>query len=256
MITLKKIYFLLMLAIAVCLPSVHGENGDELLQQLLKHKASSYVIDSARVIPEPQKQQMHAVSQELREKTGAVIVVVTLPSLQGGSLEDFSVKLAQGWGIGESDQGVLLLFVLEDRKVRIEVGYGLEHVINDAKAGRIIRENMIPYFQQQAYASGLLNGGAAIATTIATSKGVQLTGNPRLYQRNSPQEQSVASKIIGLLFFIFVIFMFIKHPRLMLLLLLSSGGRGGRGGGRSSGGFGGGGFGGGGFGGGGASGSW
>jgi uncharacterized protein len=197
---------------------------------------------------------MLAVSQELREKTGAVIVVVTLPSLQGGSLEDFSVKLAHGWGIGENDQGVLLLFAMKERKVRIEVGYGLEHIINDAKAGRIIRENMVPYFQQKAYATGLLNGEAAIATTIAKSKNVQLTGNTKLYQQNSPQEQSMASKVLGMLFFIFMVFMFIKHPRLMILMfLMSNGGRGGRSGG--GGGFGGG-FGGGGFGGGGASGSW
>jgi hypothetical protein len=94
-----------------------------------------------------------------------------------------------------------------------------------------------------------LNGEAAIATIIATSKNVQLTGNPKLYQRNSPREQSMASKVFGVIFFIFMVFMFIKHPRLMILMLLmSSGGRGGRSGG--SGGFGGG-FGGGGFGGGG-----
>ncbi len=249
---IKKIYILLILAVAVFLPSLYGGNGDQLLQQLLKNKPDSYVNDYAKVIPEIQKQQMSAVSQELREKTGAVIVVVTLPSLQGGSLEDFSVKLAHGWGIGENDQGVLILFALKDRKVRIEVGYGLEHIINDAKAGRIIRENMVPYFKQQAYSSGLLNGSAAVATTIAAAKGVQLTGNPRLYQRNSPTERSLASKIFGLLFFIFMVFIFIRHPHLFILLLLSGGGRGGRGGG---GGFGGG-FGGGGFGGGGASGSW
>jgi len=255
MISLKKIYILLILAVTVCLPSVYGDNGDELLQKLLKNKPNTYINDYAHVIPEPQKQQMSAVSQELREKTGAAIVVVTLPSLQGGSLEDFSVKLAHGWGIGDNDQGVLLLFALKDRNVRIEVGYGLEHIINDAKAGRIIRENMVPYFKQQAYSSGLLNGEAAIATIIAKSKGVQLSGNPRLYQRNTPQERSLASKIFGMIFFIFMVFMFIKHPRLMILMLLmSSGGRGGRSGG-SSGGFGGG-FGGGGFGGGGASGSW
>jgi len=257
MISLKKIFFIMTLAIGILLPSVYGGNGDELLQQLLKNKPnpSSPINDYARVIPEAKKQQMSAVSQELRERTGAVIVVVTLPSLQGASLEDFSVKLAHGWGIGENDQGVLLLFALKDRNVRIEVGYGLEHIINDAKAGRIIRENMVPYFKKRAYASGLLNGEAAIATIIAKSKGVQLTGNPRLYQQNSPRERSLASKIFGMIFFIFMVFMFIKHPRLMILMLLmSSGGRGGGGGG-GGGGFGGG-FGGGGFGGGGASGSW
>ena len=253
MIGLKKIYILLILALTVCIPSVYNANGDELLQQLLKNKPNSYINDYAHVIPEPQKQQMSAVSQELREKTSAAIVVVTLPSLQGASLEDFSVKLAHGWGIGDNDQGILLLFALKDRNVRIEVGYGLEHIINDAKAGRIIRENMVPYFKQQAYSSGLLNGEAAIATIIAKSKGVQLTGNPRLYQRNTPQEKSLASKVFGMIFFIFMVFMFIKHPQLFILMLLT-GGRGGRGGG-SSGGFGGG-LGGGGFGGGGASGSW
>jgi len=252
MISLKKIYILLILAVTVCLPSVYADNGDELLQKLLKNKPNTYINDYAHVIPDAQKQQMSAVSQELREKTGAVIVIVTLPSLEGGSLEDFSVKLAHGWGIGEKDQGVLILFALKDRNVRIEVGYGLEHIINDAKAGRIVRENMVPYFKQQAYASGLLNGEAQIALLIAKSKGVQLTRNPKLYQRNTPQEKSLVSKIFGMIFFIFMVFMFIKHPRLMILMLLMS--RGGRGGG-GGGGFGGG-FGGGGFGGGGASGSW
>lgn len=249
---MHKIYRFLLLTVALLSFNIYADNGDELLQNLLKSKPNSYINDYAKVIPATKRQQIEAVSQELRQKTGAVIVLVTLPSLQGASLEDFSVKLAHGWGIGESDQGVLILFALKDKKVRIEVGYGLEHILNDAKAGRIIRENMVPYFKQQSYASGLLNGSAAVATTIAQSKGVQLTGNQQLYSRNRPQEQSVASKIFGLLLLVFCVFMFIKHPQLMILLLLS--GRGGRGGGGFGGGSGG--FGGGGFGGGGASGSW
>jgi uncharacterized protein len=253
---MHKIYRFLLLTLVLLSFNIYADNSDELLQKLLKNKPKpgSYVNDDAQVISVARRQQIEAVSQELRQKTGAVIVLVTLPSLQGGSLEDFSVKLAHGWGIGESDQGILILFALKDKKVRIEVGYGLEHILNDAKTGRIIRENMVPYFKQQSYASGLLNGSAAVATTIAQAKGVQLTGNQQLYNRNSPaREPTVASRIFGFLFLIFVVFMFIKHPQLMLLLLLS--GRGGRGG---SGGFGGGGggFGGGGFGGGGASGSW
>lgn len=248
---MHKIYRILLLTVALLSFNIYADNGDELLQNLLKTKPSGYVNDYAKVIPVARRQQIEAVSQELRQKTGAVIVLVTLPSLQGASLEDFSVKLAQGWGIGESDQGVLILFALKDKKVRIEVGYGLEHILNDAKVGRIIRENMVPYFKKQSYASGLLNGSAAVATTIAQSKGVQLTGNQQLYNRNRPvAERSTASKIFGFLLLIFCIFMFIKHPQLMILLLLS-----GRGGGGSRGGFGGG-FGGGGFGGGGASGSW
>src|SRR5207247_10289359 len=78
-------------------------------------------------------------------------------SLEGGQIDDFAVKLFARWGIGEKDKktGVLRLVGMQDRKARIEVGYGLEPILPDALAGRILDEQLFPAFKQQRYADGL-----------------------------------------------------------------------------------------------------
>jgi uncharacterized protein len=95
--------------------------------------------------------------RQLRERTGAQLAVVTLKSLEGGQIDDFAVKLFKHWGIGQKDKknGILLLVAVDDRRARIEVGYGLEPIIPDALAGRIIDIQLRPHFRKQQYAAGL-----------------------------------------------------------------------------------------------------
>ena len=99
--------------------------------------------------------------------------MVTLTSLEGGEISDFSNRLFERWGIGQSgeDNGALLLAAIEDRQVWIEVGYGLEAIIPDGRDGRILDEAVLPAFRQGQYGAGLTAGAATLALLIANSAG-------------------------------------------------------------------------------------
>jgi uncharacterized protein len=223
-------------------------------------KPSGYVNDFAGIMDEASKQKTEALITQLQSATGAEIAVVTVKSLEGGNLEDFSNELFTKWGIGKKgkDNGVLIFVAYEDRRVRIETGYGIEGIINDAMAGRIISDNMAPNFRQNDYGGGIYAGTFAVASAIAAEQGVSL-GN---VSAPAPVEQSQygyrhkMSKGEMIFVFILLIFMIpivIRNPWLLLFFLGGGGGRN-SGGGFGSGGFGG--FGGGMSGGGGASGGW
>ncbi|MGH7739248.1 MAG: TPM domain-containing protein, partial [bacterium] len=137
-----------------------------------------HVNDFANVIAPYQRQQIEKLLVELEQKTGAQVAVVTLPSLKGADIESTAVDLFHQWGIGQKnkDNGVLILAAIQDRKARIEVGYGLESIIPDGKAGSIIRDYMTPQFKEGDYGSGFLVGSVAVAQIIAQNAGVTLTG--------------------------------------------------------------------------------
>ena len=198
----------------------------------------------------------------LDRQTGVQIAVLTIPSLEGESLESFSLKTVEQWKLGQQgeDNGALLLVSLEDRAVRIETGYGLEGTLTDAKSGLIIRNVIAPRFREGKYGAGVLEAVRNMAG-IATDNREIISESVK-----NPQKEKSGGNLAGLLFFIvFYLIMragFHRRGGLFTGLLLGSmlGGRRG-GSGFSSGGFGGfsgGGFsgGGGGFGGGGASGGW
>lgn len=105
---------------------------------------------------------------QLEQEDSTQVVVLTIPSLKGENLESFSLKVAETWGIGqkEADNGALLLVAVNDRKVRIEVGYGLEGVLTDLASGRIIRNIIVPQFKQGKFDAGVINGVAAIIGTV------------------------------------------------------------------------------------------
>ena len=225
--------------------------SDKLLNSL---QPRGLVNDFANVIPAAEENQLLAILTELQQKTGAQVAVVTLPSLDGGQIDDFSIRLTERWGIGQKgkDNGVLLLGAINERRgnrLRIEVGYGLEGVINDAAAGRILDQYVVPAWNQRQYGAAIASGGAAIAQRIAADKGVRLSGVPQYSRNYGSRAPRKSNPIMNIIFIIGFIYMAIRHPRLLLLMILMSG----RGGGSRGGGFGGGGFGGGGFGGGGAS---
>ena len=222
------------------------------------------VADYAKVIPESYRQAIAAAATELWQKTGAAVVVATLPSLEGNTIEDTAVELFQKWGIGKKgeDKGVLILVAVKERRLRIEVGYGLEPVITDATAGLIRDQALVPFLKKNQYGKGLYAGVVAVANLVAKAEGVTLTGVPQLKLK---KRRATGVGIGGLFFLLLLLFVFGRAFRgrggggLMTGLLLGSmlgGGRGGFGGGGDFGGFGGGfgGFGGGMSGGGGASG--
>jgi len=232
-------------------------------------KPSGYVSDSAHVIDPSSLQRIERLCQELENKTSAQLAVVTIESLKGEPIEDFTVKLFEQWGIGkkEKSNGLLLLIVVQDRKSKIEVGYGLEPVITDGISGEILR-SLRPYFRANQYGEGLYFGAFSLAGRVAENAGVQLSANPgpnplRIPKNREPQPAigSLGTLIfLGIFFLLPLLLSFRKKqiyrtPQGRVYRGGGFGGFGGMGGGGSdSGGFGG--FGGGQSGGGGASSDW
>jgi uncharacterized protein len=115
------------------------------------------VNDFANLLSPAEEQALESRCRQLRERTGAQLAVVTLTSLRGGQIVDFANKLFSRWKIGQAgkNNGLLLLVAMEERDTRIEVGYGLEPIIPDMLAKRILDQQLRPRFREQQYAAGL-----------------------------------------------------------------------------------------------------
>jgi uncharacterized protein len=139
--------------------------------------ASGYVTDLAGVISPETKSRLEALCTELQQKTEAQLAVVTVNSLEGQSVEDYAVDLYKHLGVGPkgTDRGVLLLVAPKDRKYRVEVGYGLEPVINDARAGDVGRA-MVPLLRQGDYNGAIEAATWQLAQYVAADRGVTLSG--------------------------------------------------------------------------------
>ena len=233
--------------------------------QVPQEKPLGYINDLAGVLSAGARQQLEALATELNEKTGAQMAVVTVKSLEGESLEIFVNDLATRWGIGDrQDRGILLFLAIEDRRSRIEVGYGLEPILTDGRSGDILRA-MTPHLQSGNYDNAIALGMVSTAEIIAENAGVTLN----VLSGGRPQNRTVTDSRGGLrrllpMFFLLPFLLFSRRRGRYgrygggwYGLPLYGAGMMGRGlGGFSGGGGGFGGFGGGGFGGGGASGSW
>jgi uncharacterized protein len=139
------------------------------------------VSDQAGIMSPGAIRQVSTLLAEHERKTGDQIAVLTLPSLEGESLEDFSVRVAQTWKLGQKgkDNGILLLVAPQEHKMRIEVGYGLEASLPDALAGRIIRDEIAPAFRHQDYDGGIRAGVEAILGALEGSY------TPKVESRNA-----------------------------------------------------------------------
>jgi len=216
-----------------------------------------WVTDTAGFLSPETVQTLDAKLEAYSQQTGHQVIVYIGRSTEGYSIDEFAVKAFQAWKVGRKglDDGLALFIMAEDRAVRIEVGYGLESVIPDITAGRIINDIMFPKIR-----AGDADGGVsdAVSAILGAISGEAVPEVPRA-GKNSGQSILV---IIGIIIFLII---FITNPSLALWLLInifSGGGRGSSGGfggwSRGGGGGGGGGFSGGGgrSGGGGASGRW
>lgn len=231
--------------------------------QAPKLQPRGYTNDFAGVLSPEAVQRLDRLSGEVERKTGAQIAVVLIRSLQGEPIENYAIDLARRWGIGRKDnRGILLLLALDDRRSRIEVGYGLEPILPDARTGDILRA-MQPLLRQGRYDEALWQGVGQIANIIAQESGVSLEDPalPRPPPRRRPRSEAPSLPLWTLLLGVVGLLWLVRRVGILPLWWLSSlGGWGGSG--RSSGGDsgwdGGGfsGFGGGDFGGGGASSDW
>lgn len=122
------------------------------------------VVDEANILSPAVEQNIAQVSEQHEKATGDQIVVLTLPSLEGESIEGYATRVFEAWKLGQKgkDNGVLVIVAPNDRKMRIEVGYGLEGTLTDAAAARIIREVMTPQFKSGNFEAGIQNGVTAI----------------------------------------------------------------------------------------------
>ena len=261
----------LLVLLVLCVPAARAE-------QVKNLKPQGYVNDFAGVLSAQAKDKLTALCAEVQQKTKAQIAVVTVSSLEGEPVEQFSIDLATAWGIGpkQLDRGILILLAPNDHRDRIEVGYGLEPILPDGKVGGFERE-AVPLLRQNDYSGAVLLFTQRVAAVIAEDQKVTLDTLSGIPPPEPEADNSPAPSGNLVEFLIFAVFLFFPLIGFVLRLFFGFGGsarsrRGGgmwmggpwygggsMGGGGSWGGGGGGGFGGfggGSFGGGGASGSW
>lgn len=215
------------------------------------------LVDEVGIVSASTEATIEAVNDQL-SPSGAQIAVVVIDSLNDASIDAYATELFRTWGIGDSvkNNGVLLLVAYEDRELRIEPGYGAEGIIPDALAGRIIRNVITPYFREEAYDIGILDGFNAIAGLLAEEYNIDLSAEG--YTETEVPEQGLNPTMIVLIIIAMIMMMRSRRG------FVGFGGRGGGfgggfggfGGGSSGRSSGGGSFGGGSSGGGGASGKW
>ena len=126
------------------------------------------VNDYAKMLSPTAARQLDRVLQDLETSDSTQIVVLTVPSLEGDSLEEFSIRVAEQWRIGQKnlDNGAILLIAKAERKLRIEVGYGLEGRLTDLMAGRIIANVIVPRFKEGQIDQGVLDGVQAMVGVV------------------------------------------------------------------------------------------
>lgn len=170
-------------------------------QSFASHISSptGFVNDFANILTSGQKSVLENFLKDYEQKTGNEIAIAFVKSLEGGDIDDFTVRVFEEWKIGKKsqDNGILFLAAIEDRKMRIEVGYGLEPYLTDGKAGEIIRNVISPEFKKENYYEGVSKGIIAIQNNIAGIEEV-------------PQKQANnLSFVIGIEFIFFGIFLVI-----------------------------------------------
>ncbi len=126
------------------------------------------VVDEAGILSVDARERLSAMSKAHEEKTSNQVVVLTISTLGGESIEDYATRAFETWKLGQAgkDNGVLVIVVPNDRRMRIEVGYGLEGTLPDVVAARVIRERMAPRFKSGDYDAGVLDGVSAIVARL------------------------------------------------------------------------------------------
>lgn len=186
-------------------------------------KAGNYVVDRSELLTKEEKGEINRLGRTLEQETTAELAVLVIPSLEGEVLEEYSLKVLRNWGIGKRDKnnGMLLLVATEDRKVRIEVGYGLEGAVSDAKAGDILANYAIPYFKKSEMSEGILYTYMAMVGAVASEYNVKIDGteNAVPYEQKESDIWDWDSPLVEfllylpyILLFLYLIVWFIFNP--------------------------------------------
>jgi uncharacterized protein len=177
------------------------------------------VNDFANVIDEASERELDRRIQALQRASGDLVVVATVPTFQPyGDITEYAVKMFEnhGRGIGErgKDNGLLIVVAVEDRKVGIEVGYGLEGFVTDGFAGQTIREAILPPFRQGQYGKGLLAGTTRLISRIAEARGVQLQDVPAEVPTSASRPvQDFSGGLGAVVFILFLLLMMSRRSR-------------------------------------------
>jgi len=224
-------------------------------------ESQGFVTDLTNTLTQNEISELSYASQQVEKKTGVQIVTVIVKNTDGTTVEDYAQTLFEKWGIGQKgkDDGLLFLVALDEKKMRIEVGYGLEGILTDGQSGDILRQYVTPFFKQDQYQEGIVNGHLALIQHIAKAYNVSIPANA--HPQPVKKRGTSFGDTLSLLIFIAILWFIFRGRNGGLLPLLFLGGSlsGGSRGSSSFGSFGGqsfGGFGGGSSGGGGASSSW
>ncbi len=240
----KRIWVLLLPVLLATTFILSGCEEDE----ALKPTERFFVNDFADVIKPEDEDTIYSQGVGLQEKTGAQVVAVTVKSLDSQDIRDFGVALGREWGLGEEDKnnGVLLLMALDERKISIEVGYGLEGGLTDIETGIILDTYAIPYLKNNDYSTGIQKAYSAIVNEVYIEYGLEPEEGytPAEEIRNRDEDEENIGSFFGAIVPIILI--------LILIAVFSSrggrrggppfifmGGRGGFGGGNFRGGSGG-----------------
>lgn len=182
--------------------------GGTLAYAALPARPAGPVYDGASVISDAIEAQIDAKLRALSEETGKTLIVATVPSLGGDEIDDYAVQLFETWGIGdkEKDEGALILVAPNERRARIEVGFGSEAVLPDALAGRIIDQQMIPNFKAGKYGEGILEATIAVEQQLRREPNDARAVAAAAERAGKKQSEGIPfSAIIFMLFFIFFV---------------------------------------------------
>ena len=227
-----------------------------------------WFTDAAGVVPTTEAAILDTKLKNFEQETGAQFIIYIFPSVEGESIEDFTIRCVERWKVGQKkfDNGLVLFVFIKERKVRVEVGYGLEGTITDAVSRRVIEEQIGPQFRNGAYAAGLNAAADELMRRIRTGEKPVEPLQPSGGQAAEPSGIPIETIIFIIVIFVFFILPMFSRRRgggcggcIPLFIPMGGGGVTFGGGGFSGGGFGGGGGfsgGGGSFGGGGATGGW
>ena len=181
--------------------------GAQAVQAQTFPKLTGRVVDAADLLSPEQEAQLTQLSADIEKASSRQFVVATVPDLQGYPIEDYGYQLGRAWNIGQkgANNGIMLIVAPKERKVRIEVGYGLEPIMTDALSSQIINETVLPHFKAQDMPGGIIAGANAIAEQMklpleaGEARAAKLAGQPRHVQ------SSGGGIPFALIFVIFVI---------------------------------------------------
>lgn len=196
-------------AIAIVLACVVAAAAALAQSSLTFPELTGRVVDQAGILDQAARDKLEKLSADLEAKSTDQLVVVTLKSLQGTSIEDYGYQLGRKWQIGQKDKnnGVLLIVAPNDRKVRIEVGYGLEGTLTDAIGSFIIQQAILPRFRSGDVAGGVLRGAEDIVNV--------LTGDGEEYKERARAANAAPglslSEMIVIAFWIIIAILIIRN---------------------------------------------